>query len=142
VAAAPLNSTVRWLVPYFFLAGALLLWVVAAAIAVAVTRAVPALRSTFPFAWRVAVWATLGVLVANVLLGLAVGAGLLVLPDSNDYSAAHDALGAGIAITAILGPFAASAVGWLGGAVLGTLLYLKTNRRTPPNTSLERTREG
>jgi len=128
-------------VPYFFLAGAFLFWLVIATIAIASVRAIPALRSMFPLVWRVAVWATVGLIAANILLGLVIAAGFLVLPSESDPSAGREALQVGLAFTALLGPFAASAVGWLGGAIFGVLLYLRLNREAPPNTSLERTRE-
>jgi hypothetical protein len=76
----------------------------------------------FPFAWRILLWSSVGFLVAN---GLLVG-GFLVLARLEPGSGARaPAVKLGLGAALILGPVVASAVGFVGGALLGAVLAVR-----------------
>lgn len=122
---------------YFFPGPLFLLWLVCAAFAVSLTATVPALKPYFPVAWRVAVWTTVGGLVANIVSN---ALAIWVIPMAQNSSVPADVYSMDRASPSV-GQFLASAVCWLGGAAIGIALSRRKRGGLPPNTSLERTRE-
>jgi hypothetical protein len=76
---------------------------------------------------RVCIWATVGTLTANVILISLLALGVQSLNSLQTGSPIHDGLQVMWGLSTLLGPFAASAVGWIGGACLG--MYLALGRR-------------
>lgn len=114
---------------YFLVLPAFALWLIVAALAVAIVKTVPRLASIYPYAWRVSVWATVGFVIANVALAVAVAVGFVAVDRySAEPSAMRDAAQATLGVTAIVGPFIASALGWLAGAVFGLILAHRSLR--------------
>lgn len=119
---------------YFVIVPAFVLWLVVAILAVALTRTVPRLAHAFPYAWRIALWATLGFLGANALLILLLTGGFPALDKpSSEIAASGDAGRILWAAGAVAGPPVASATGWLFGGIVGVALSLRrrsSGRRT------------
>ena len=120
--------------PYFLILPAFAIWLVLAATAVVACWAIAPLRPLLGCVWRIAFWASAGLIGANLLV---LGAGLLELRLSN---AAPGLLRQGTALlataTLFAGPFFASAVGWFAGAILGAVLAVRAHRK-PPNKSFK-----
>lgn len=117
--------------PYFIIVPLFLLWATLAGIAIAIVLRSPSARPWHAYVMRVAIWATVGIIAANGVLILALGLGIGLM----DGTVAHSPVRAGLqliwGLMALLGPFAASALGWLAGAVLGVYLGFRHRRRNP-----------
>ncbi len=93
-----------------------------------VCRAAPSLRPLFPFAWRILLWSTVGVVVANAAVFL-----LYLVPAFAPEELAADP-GAGgllkvfLAAGLLVGPLVASAVGFMAGSTVGVYLALRALR--------------
>ncbi len=115
--------------PYFFvlpIVGLVVLLLGGFAIA---CRATPSLRPLFPFAWRILVWSTAGVVVANAAVFL-----LYLVPAFAPEELAA-AQGAGgllkifLAAGLLVGPLVATALGFMVGSTVGVYLALRALRR-------------
>jgi hypothetical protein len=108
---------------YFLILPAFVLWLIVAGVAVLVVKSVPAFSVAYPYVWRIALWATVGLIAANAVLVALLALGFVALGDGTaPASAGHDAFQLLWGLTAIGGPVIASALGWLVGAVLGLAL--------------------
>jgi branched-subunit amino acid permease len=124
---------------YFLILPAFVLWLIVAGTAALVARLVPALSVAYPYVWRIALWATAGLIAANAALVALLALGFVALGDGMaPSSAGHDAFQLLLGLTAIGGPVVASALGWLVGAVLGFALGYRRSIQLPPNNTVER----
>jgi hypothetical protein len=115
---------------YFIILPAFVVWLIVAAIALAVIRTNTRFSSVRPYAWRVVLWSTGGFIAANGLLVVIVAGAASVLGlGSPQRTVARDALQLIVGFGAIVGPIPASLLGWLGGAVLGALLARRAGSR-------------
>ena len=114
---------------YFLLLPLFLLWLICALGATATTRLVPQLNQLFPYVWRISLWATIGLVVANAtllgMLQLMQHAGAPLALGSFEEQAFQLAFG----LAVLAGPTLASAAGWTAGALLGCLLAFLAGRR-------------
>jgi hypothetical protein len=116
---------------YFIILPAFALWLVLAALTVGMTKSVPRFAFAFPFVWRISLYATLGFVIANAVLVLALAGSSFAV--GRQPSAAAEGAGAlqilwGVG--AVVGPIIASAAGWLFGAVTGAALSLRHRQRS------------
>src|SRR5512145_2605335 len=89
----------------------------------------PSLRPLFPFAWRILLWSTVGIVVANGAVLL-----LFLVPALAPAGSPGDARGAsktGLGIGLLLGPFVATALGFMAGSTFGVFLALRSLREVP-----------
>ena len=91
-------------------------------------RVAPSLKPLFPFAWRILVWSTVGFAVANGAVLL-----LFLVPAFSPATApgdpgAREATRIGLAAGLLLGPFIASALGFMAGSTFGVFLALRSLR--------------
>ncbi len=126
--------------PYFFVlpvVGVVVLLLAGFAVA---CRAIPSLRPLFPFAWRILLWSTVGVVAANGAVFL-----LYLVPAFAPEELAADRgvrdlwkvfLAAGL----LVGPLVATALGFTAGSTLGAILALRSLRPAPGRR--RRGREG
>ena len=127
---------------YFLVAAGFALFTVVAAAVTLVSWVYRPLRAVFPFTWRAWVGGTVGFMIANALL---IGAVVLFLKVGESTAVRSNMVGGIAAVTLLIGPFVASAVGILLGVILGCYFGWRSSSHTGPsslNTSLERTREG
>ncbi len=122
--------------PYFFVlpvVGAVVLLLGAFTLA---CRATPSLRPLFPFAWRILLWSTAGVVAANAAVFL-----LYLVPAFAPEELAADQGARGLlriflAAGLLVGPLVATALGFMAGSTLGAVLALRALRssaaRRPP----------
>jgi hypothetical protein len=122
---------------YFFPGPFFLLWLLIAALVVSLVATVPSLKRHLPVAWRVAAWATVGGLVANVLSNVLA---IWLLPLAHNSSPQDGLYFIDRAPPSVV-EFLASAGCWLGGAAIGVVIFRCRSGALPPNTSLERTRD-
>ena len=116
---------------YFFILPAFVVWLIVAAIGLAIVRTNNRFSGVYPYAWRVVLWSTAGFIVANALLIIVVaGAANVLGPGLPERTLTRDALQLIMGLGAILGPIPASLVGWLGGAALGAVLAGRAERQT------------
>jgi hypothetical protein len=114
---------------YFIVIPAFVLWLVAAAMAVGMTKAVPRIAYAFPYVWRVSLWATLGFIAANALLIVLLAGGMFALDGaSTEKTVSGGAVRMLWGVGALAGPLVASATGWFFGAVFGAALSLRHHR--------------
>lgn len=113
--------------PYFLLIPAFLGWVVVCSALTLTTRLTPSLKPWYPYVLRICIWATVGTLVANVVFISLLALGVQTLGSLQTGSPVHDSLQVMWGLSALLGPFAVSTVGWIGGACFG--MYLALGRR-------------
>ena len=118
---------------YFLVLPIFLLWLAGAGLAVAVCRWARRFRPAFPFAWRMALWASLGFLSANALLILSVVLGLGIAERAP--AGAGQVLGNLSAVGALVGPPLISGAGWLLGLLVGAILAVRQRRVAPNNSS-------
>jgi len=91
-------------------------------------RVAPSLNPLFPFAWRILLWSTVGFAVANGAVLL-----LFLVPAFAPAAApgepgAREALKIGLAAGLLVGPFIASALGFMAGSTFGVFLALRSLR--------------
>ena len=114
--------------PYFVILLGFALFSVAAALGTLLAWIWRPLQPLFPFAWRAWLWSTVGFVAANAAL-LAVLWLILVMGDhAASMSLMQKAAGILGALTAVLGPFIASAVGLGAGFLLGCFLAWRAVR--------------
>lgn len=94
-------------------------------------RLTPSLRPLFPFAWRILLWSTAGVVAANGAVFL-----LYLVPAFLPEELAADQGVGGmlkifIAAGLLVGPLVASALGFMAGSTLGAFLALRSLRPAP-----------
>lgn len=114
--------------PYFFILPAFGIAVLLLAGFAIACRVVPSLGPLFPFAWRILLWSTVGFAVANGAVLL-----LFLVPAFAPEGApgdpgAREALRIGLAAGLLLGPFIASALGFMAGSTFGVFLALRSMR--------------
>ncbi|MGE5189623.1 MAG: hypothetical protein ACM3NF_06155 [Gemmatimonadota bacterium] len=118
-------------VPYLFIAAVVAAVVVLLGGFAVACRVAPPLRPLFPFAWRIFLWSTVGVLVAN---GAVLLLFLVPAPPSSGPAGgpgASDAWKIGLAAGLLLGPVAATALGFVAGSTFGVFLALRSLRPAP-----------
>lgn len=114
--------------PYFIVlpvVGALVLLLGGFAVA---CRLAPSLRPLFPFAWRILLWSTVGVVAANGAVLL-----LYLVPSFAPEELAADRGARGLlkiflAAGLLVGPLVASALGFMAGSTFGAFLALRSLR--------------
>lgn len=94
-------------------------------------RAAPSLRPLFPFAWRILLWSTVGVVVANAAVLLLFLVPAFAPAGAPEGSGAQGALKIGLAVGLLLGPFIATALGFMAGSIFGVFLALRSARSAP-----------
>ena len=114
--------------PYFFIIPPFGIAVLLLAGFTVACRVAPSLTPLFPFAWRILLWSTVGFAVANGAVLL-----LFLVPAFTPAAApadpgAREALRIGVAAGLLLGPFIASALGFMAGSTLGVFLALRSLR--------------
>ena len=115
---------------YFLILPAFALWLVVAAIGLAIIRTSDRFSRLRPYAWRVVLWSTVGFVVANLALVVIVaGAASLLGPAPSERTVARDALQLVVGVGAIVGPIPVSLVGWLAGGARGAILARRTQRK-------------
>jgi hypothetical protein len=75
---------------------------------------------------------------ANAALIALLALGVFGMSKETANSGPHDAHIIGWAAATLVGPFIATAAGWIIGAALAVVLYLRRRVVLPPNISLER----
>jgi len=122
---------------YLLIAIAFAIWVFFACLAVLAARLAPGLYHFYPYAWRTALFATIGILAANCLWGLVV---VLCSPSMSHLHIAffseHNDAQLLFGVVAMAGVAIASVLGWLSGMILGLVLAYR-HSRLPPNNSFE-----
>jgi len=106
--------------PYFIIIPAFAAWLVLSVITVLVCRFWAPAKVLFPYVWRICLWSDLGFLVANAIFWGLILMGLHFLREIQ--SGAHEAVSLITAGTLFIGPFIASALGWLAGFLAGIIL--------------------
>lgn len=114
--------------PYFFLLPAFIAWLLLSGAITLTARRLPSLKPWYPYVMRVSVWATIGTLTANLILISLLALGVRSLDGLQTGTTVHDGLQVIWGLSAIFGPFAVSALGWIGGAGLGMYLALQRKR--------------
>jgi hypothetical protein len=109
-------------VTYFLMVLAFIGWLVLAAAATLATRYVPALSAAYPYAWRIALWASAGIVAANAALAAILFLSHAALPPGG-------ALQLTWGMAAVLGPLLVSPAGWLAGAVIGAVQAMRRTAR-------------
>ena len=113
---------------YFLILPVFVIWVLFACAAIVATRSFPSLSGAFPSVWRIALWATVGVVAANAALVLLLTVGFATIGSSAPpESAGRDVFQFVWGLTAIGGPLLASLLGWVAGAGLGAVFALRRN---------------
>jgi hypothetical protein len=114
--------------PYFFIAPAFVFYLLVGGVLLLVARFTKVGRSMLPFAWRLFFWSTLGVVVANAVFLTAV----ILFVNSPIFPNSDTMIAKGVGVTTglgvLLGPFVATGLGLVGGAVFGLVLALRTRR--------------
>ena len=126
--------------PYFIILPLFVLAVVGLSAATVVVACVPRLRPTLPIVWRVLLWSSLGVVLANIPVF-----GLYFVPLLLERTHMTPAEGSGMSYLKyglvaglLVGPFIASAAGFVGGSYVGvSLARRKIGKR--PNNGVQRT---
>jgi hypothetical protein len=116
--------------PYFFVVPAFVLAALAMSAASILCAAVPRWRGAFPFAWRILLWSSVGCIVANIpMFGLyLVPLGLQRAGVTPDMAADNTALRIVFVACLLIGPFVASAAGYLGGVFIGVRLAARAKK--------------
>lgn len=110
------------------------LLLIVSGLSVLVARSVPAFSVAYPYVWRIVLWASVGLIAANIVLVTFLALGFFALGDGMaPASAGYGAFQLLWALTAIVGPVIASAFGWLVGAVFGLGLAYHRGTELPPN---------
>lgn len=105
---------------YFVVLPVFLVWLASGLIAITVLRAKAPAWSGIALVVHVFLWSTLGVILANALLIAVLALGASHVPEASaSSSVAQDVLRMLWGMLSILGPFAASALGWLFGVMVG-----------------------
>jgi MFS family permease len=118
--------------PYFLVLPVFVLAMLVLSISTVVCATVPRLRPALPFLWRVLVWSGAGCIVANLpVLALYTVPYLLerrgfVSEPGNAGNVLRVVLAAGL----LIGPFVASAAGFVGGAAFGVWRASRKPRAT------------
>ncbi len=114
--------------PYFFVLPAVGAVVVLLGAFTLACRLSPSLRPLFPFAWRILLWSTAGIVAANgAVFSLYLVPALApeeLAADQGVRGALRIVLAAGL----LVGPLAATALGFMAGSTLGTFLALRALR--------------
>lgn len=117
--------------PYFFVAAVIAGVVVLLGGLSVACRVVPSLRPLFPFAWRILLWSTAGVVVANGAVLLLFLAPLLAPPGAPGDPGGQGGLRIGLAVGLLIWPFVATALGFMAGSTFGVFLALRSLRPRP-----------
>ena len=107
---------------YFFILPAFVIWLLFALGAVGLTKSASPLAAAYPYVWRVSLWASIGVLVANALLIALLALGFVALEGTGGDPANDAPIRFIFGLSAVVGPILVSAAGWFTGALLGTYL--------------------
>ena len=113
--------------PYFILIPVFLGWLLICGIATTASKWMASLRPWRSYVVQVCVWSTVGILIANSVLVLLLAQGIQALDALRDGTTIRSGLQVAWGLGALLGPFAVSALGWMGGVCFG--LYLAHQRR-------------
>jgi hypothetical protein len=112
---------------YFILLPAFLGWLLVCGAVTLTTRCMPSLGHWYPYLVRVYVWASVGAITANLVLIALLALGMQFVGSLQTGSAIRNSVQVMWGMSALLGPFAVSAFGWIGGACVG--VYLARQRR-------------
>lgn len=116
---------------YFFVLPLFALWLIVAVVAVMLARKRPRLQPAYPYVVRICAWATIGIVLANIVLVLALVFSGAQLPERPiDFIDKAVVLVWGIAL--LLGPMLATVTGWFSGAILGVCLAVFHQHTQPP----------
>lgn len=114
--------------PYFFILPAFGIAVLLLGGFTIACKVAPSLNPLFPFAWRILLWSTVGFGVANgavLLLFLVPAFAPEGVPGNRG---ARGVLKIGLAAGLLVGPFIASALGFMAGSTFGAFLALRSLR--------------
>lgn len=113
--------------PYFILVPVFLGWLLICGIATTAGKRMASLRPWRSYVVQVCIWSTVGILIANSVLILLLAESIQALPELQDGTTIRYGLQVAWGLGALFGPFAVSALGWMGGVCFG--LYLGHQRR-------------
>jgi uncharacterized membrane-anchored protein YitT (DUF2179 family) len=121
--------------PYFIILPFFILAVVTLSAASILVASVPRLRPMFPFFWRVLLWSSTGVLLANIPVFCLYFVPLLLETTNTSPSEGptQSVLKYSLVGGLLLGPFIASAAGFLGGALFGVRSATRAIASRPNN---------
>jgi hypothetical protein len=100
--------------PYFFIVPVWAFVIVLMSAFTLLAWTVDSMRPWFGVAWRILLWSTVGVLIANLIFG-----SILMASTTSDISHGGALVKYSFAGLLLLGPFIASALGYLGGQAFG-----------------------
>ena len=114
--------------PYFFILPAFGIAVLLLVGFTVACRIAPSLEPMFPFAWRIMLWSTVGFVVANAVVLLLFLVPAFAPECAQGDPGAREASRIGLAAGLLLGPFIASALGFMAGSTFGVFLALRSLR--------------
>ena len=114
--------------PYFFILPAFGIAVLFLGGFAVACRVAPSLAPLFPFAWRILLWSTVGFVVANGAVLLLCLVPAFVPEGAPGDPGAREVLKIGLAAGLLVGPFVASALGFMAGSTFGVFLALRSLR--------------
>ena len=112
---------------YFVLLPIFIMWLLLATAMVLLARLKPSLQHMYPIALGIAVWSSIGFIAANLVLILLIWIGGQFVASDN-VGSIHQILQLVFGLMVLVGPIAASAIGWAGGLVLGCIFSYKKSR--------------
>jgi len=112
---------------YFFILPAFLLALIFMFFVTLAARFVEVLNPAYPFAWRVLLWSSIGFMLVNALWLLLVIFGATPGGQASEQQTSN-LVKFGYAALLFVGPVILSAIGFLGGSVLGVWFAFKATR--------------
>ncbi|PWF44686.1 hypothetical protein [Massilia glaciei] len=109
---------------YFIILPVFVVWLLVAGAAMVACRLIPSCADAWQYVWRIALWATVGFIVANAALWFFLMPALAAMPSNSDSSGMLKSLWGLVAIGA---PFLITPIGWAIGAAIGFFLGHRTH---------------